>query len=183
MTQQRNALILLVPGTATPAALVSWTNGQTVPYTFMLSAYQSTPLGPAVQQISSNCLSTSPSPVCVNSASDSILWNYYLKNNPTLNLMQAFTGTSSQEDYSHYPIYVAQASDPQVVVQCEPYGKCQADGLVIHIPALAEPAGMGADGRTSGDRHMSIIQPDGITQVDLWQASQLPRADIQPQIL
>jgi len=69
-------------------------------------------------------------------------------------------------DYGH-PVYWAQPTDPTFVLHATAsWGRASIEGMRIHVPAGARPAG-GSDG------HMTIVQPDG-WEYDLWQAQPLP---------
>ncbi len=70
------------------------------------------------------------------------------------------------EDYGH-PVYYALPSDPLYVLRAtEPWGHNPINGMRIHVPAAARPAG-GSDG------HMTIVTPNG-WEYDLWRAQRPP---------
>jgi hypothetical protein len=73
----------------------------------------------------------------------------------------------TREDYDH-PLYYAQPSDPTYTVHCaEAWGRCAVEGLQIHIPAAAKPAG-GSDG------HLAVIDQVSGWEYDFWQVRQKP---------
>jgi hypothetical protein len=71
------------------------------------------------------------------------------------------------EDYEH-PLYYSQAGDPTYTVHCaESWGRCPVEGLEVHIPAAANPAG-------GGDAHMAVIDQASGWEYDFWQVRQKP---------
>lgn len=70
-------------------------------------------------------------------------------------------GTS--DDYGH-PVYYARRHDPLYALHAtEPWGHNPIEGLRIHVPADARPAG-------GSDHHMTIVTPSG-WEYDLWHAN------------
>lgn len=72
-------------------------------------------------------------------------------------------------DYNHAN-YFAKSTDPLYTINCrEPWGTCEPQGKQYRIPAQAKPAGYLLSG-TGPDKHISVVQPDGVTTLDLWQS-------------
>ena len=67
-------------------------------------------------------------------------------------------GTSDSGDDYDMPLYWARATDPVVTL----HGSAPVEGKQIHLPQGAKPA-------NGGDRHMTIVEPDG-WEYDLWHA-------------
>lgn len=66
--------------------------------------------------------------------------------------------------------YFAKPTDPLYTVHCtEPWGTCEPEGDDFRIPADAKPAGYLGSG-SSLDHHISVVQPDGVTTLDLWES-------------
>jgi hypothetical protein len=61
-----------------------------------------------------------------------------------------------------FPFYFAQSSDPLVTINCTAgYGTCPMQGKKYNVPSRALAA-------SNSDRHMVVIQPDGI-ELDVWE--------------
>jgi hypothetical protein len=118
----------------------------------MQRAYQSNPLGPINRPLPAN---PALSPL------DGEFQGYYFYGQPATIMLTAESDASQASRDYNYPVYVTTSSDPVVRVSCRAFGKCKADGMLIHIPAFAQPAG-------GTDSHMTIVQPDGRTMVNLW---------------
>ncbi|MFN8161334.1 MAG: hypothetical protein U0R52_09875 [Solirubrobacterales bacterium] len=75
--------------------------------------------------------------------------------------------SGSGDDYKH-PVYYASASDPVYKIHCTQWtSSCEIEGMSIHIPAAARPAG-GDDG------HMAVIDQAGGWEYDFWQVATVP---------
>ncbi len=60
------------------------------------------------------------------------------------------------------PLYTAHAGDPSYAFSCPAYGTCNANGVVVHLPA-------GAYAETGGDHHLSSFDPVYLKgEVDGW---------------
>jgi len=72
-------------------------------------------------------------------------------------------GLSTSYDWTR-PYYFSSTSDPTYKAHCtKPWGTCGPEGLSIHIPANAKPAG-------SGDGHIAIFDQSANKEYDFWQA-------------
>jgi hypothetical protein len=69
-------------------------------------------------------------------------------------------------DWSH-PLYYSQPSDPIYTVHCTERWSCPVEGVQVHIPARARPAG-GSDG------HLAAIDQGSGWEYDFWQVKQKP---------
>ncbi len=79
----------------------------------------------------------------------------------------AVGNADSREDYDH-PVYYGQPGDPTYTVHCaESWGRCPVEGMQIHVPGAASPAG-GSDG------HMAVIDQSSGWEYDFWQVRQKP---------
>jgi hypothetical protein len=72
-------------------------------------------------------------------------------------------------DWEHAS-YFAKSTDPVYTVHCRmSWGTCAPEGKQYRIPASAKPAGYLMND-PNADRHLAVVQPDGVTTLDLWQA-------------
>jgi hypothetical protein len=70
-------------------------------------------------------------------------------------------------DYDH-PVYYSQPSDPIYTLHCtEAWGRCEIEGMAVHIPAAARAAG-------GTDAHMAVIDQSSGWEYDFWQVQQKP---------
>ncbi len=77
-----------------------------------------------------------------------------------------FGVAETSEDWMH-PLYFSTDADPVYTLEAtEPWGPNPLDGIKIHIPSTARPAG-GSDG------HMAVITPEGM-EYDFWRVSSKP---------
>jgi len=77
-----------------------------------------------------------------------------------------FGVSETSEDWMH-PVYFSTPNDPVYTLQAtEPWGSNSINGMKIHIPSTARPAG-GSDG------HMAVITPEG-WEYDFWRVSSKP---------
>lgn len=66
-------------------------------------------------------------------------------------------------DYGHMT-YFSDLTDPLYTIHCtEPWGKCAIEGMQVHIPVKAKPAG-------GSDHHLALIDQTGSTEFDMWGA-------------
>lgn len=131
-------------------AIASWENGQPVPVSFTLCAWQSNPLGPVNRVIEDN------PPL---SPDDAEIADYYYDNQPANDFLYADASQANEGADTNFPIFVAKTTDPVVIVHCNYFGPCSLDGAKMYIPSQAKPAG-------ASDHHIAIIQPDGATEYD-----------------
>jgi hypothetical protein len=78
-------------------------------------------------------------------------------------------GASQTADDWMHPIYFSSPSDPLYTIHCTMNsGQCNTlDGMSLHIPAAAEPAG-------GGDGHMAVIDQQTGWEWDFWQVHSKP---------
>jgi hypothetical protein len=124
-------------------------------------------------------------PACVPFYSPTSFWNTPIPANPKIDPnssaiisyyasnLHGFTGMgtivlgypNSSAVYSH-PIYFGRAADPVYTLSCTnsgTWGKCSIEGVQVHIPDGAQPAG-------GTDAHMGIIDQTNGNEYDMWQA-------------
>jgi hypothetical protein len=70
------------------------------------------------------------------------------------------------DDWSH-PTYYSQPGDPVYRIHCDVYACPQVEGLTIHVPDQARPAG-------GGDGHMTVVDQGGHWEYDFWQVKDKP---------
>src|SRR4051794_10497181 len=71
------------------------------------------------------------------------------------------------EDWAH-PTYYSQPSDPLFTLHCtETWGRCDFEGMQIHIPDAAKPA-------SGGDGHMTVVDQSSGWEYDFWQVKSKP---------
>jgi hypothetical protein len=74
--------------------------------------------------------------------------------------LETRVGTADSEDDWDIPLYWATGSDPQYALQSDNrFGTWPFNGTVIRMPAAAKQA---AYMTTDRDRHLSVVQPDGV---------------------
>lgn len=148
----------VAPSPSPVPTIPAWPNGSQVPSAWYTTAYQKsrTPFNTK--------LSSAPT---IDLTLDSQIKKYYFATAPGLfALLDVIQPPASQVyklDYSK-PIYHASASDPLLTIQCGAAGgACSApsNGMKIHVPALARPAG-------GTDHHMAIIDPTNTVEYDFW---------------
>jgi hypothetical protein len=73
----------------------------------------------------------------------------------------------SADDWSH-PTFYGRPSDPLYTLRCtEAWGRCAFEGMRVHVPAQARPAG-------GGDAHMTIVDTATGWEYDLWGTRAMP---------
>ncbi len=74
------------------------------------------------------------------------------------------------------PTYFSKQSDPVFTIHCtESWGRCDVEGMKVHIPAGAETEGNVASVENgSQDAHLTVIDPSTETEYDFWQVETDP---------
>ncbi len=63
-----------------------------------------------------------------------------------------------------FPLYVSSAGDPLATIACTGYGRCNANGMQIHVPSGAQPEG-------HADGHIAVIDTVQNVEFDGYQCS------------
>jgi hypothetical protein len=67
-----------------------------------------------------------------------------------------------------HPIYFSRSTDPAYRIHCtKSWGRCDVEGMVVRIPAAADPA-------TGDDGHMAVIDQVNRMEYDFWQVRRKP---------
>jgi hypothetical protein len=121
---------------------------------------------------------------CWRPYSDSSPFNQPLPANPRLasqsaQMISTMTGWGQPEDLWAgaadtasdwvHPYYFSSPSDPVFTIHClKTWGTCELEGMQVHIPDAARPAG-------GGDGHMAVIDQAGGWEYDFWQVKSKPQ--------
>lgn len=83
-------------------------------------------------------------------------------------VLPSVVAPDTHRDWFH-PIYYSTPADPAYTIHCTNprWGRCEIEGMVVHIPDRARPAG-------GSDAHLGVVEQHTGWEYDLWKVEEKP---------